>query len=124
MPNLLQRAAVWLGEKLQDAGGRTVTYRRGDVFELPLTITPHMHREPVFNEGLPLAVRVYDWTLTASELVHNGEIIEPHKTDQIVETLPNGDEVTWQVMPPNDETPCFEWMDSSKLLLVVHTKQV
>jgi len=122
MPNLLQRAAVWLGERLQVAGGRTVTYRRG-LHSVELTLTPHMHEEQVLGQdGIEQDVLSYAWTITASELIINGSVVVPQSGDVIEETLDSGEEIRWEVFPRGDKDQCYEWMDSSKLLIRVNVK--
>lgn len=123
MPNLMQRGATWLGSKLQTAGGRAVVYRRGASLTCALTATPQMHKRIVMVDGLPVETVVYSWTVTASELRFSGERFEPRAGDLVIETL-NDSAKEWELLDLDDKTPCWEWADSSGILLLIHTKDV
>ena len=123
MTNLLQRGATWLGGKLKTAGGRSVTYCRGSR-RVTITATPQMHQRTVVGEdGIETVVSIYSWVIVAAELVLSGELVEPQRGDYMTETL-NNEPVEWQLLPVNDSNDLWEWLDSSKILLLVHTKKV
>lgn len=124
MPNLMQRGASWLGERLQTAAGRSVTYiRRGQ--SLSVTGWPaRVDYEVDDEDGIPRKVTFHDWTFTAADLDFDGDS-EPFAArpgDQITETL-DGRELTYEVMPP-DTRPVAEWLDSAGVLVLIHTKLV
>jgi hypothetical protein len=124
MPNLLQRGATWLGTKLQAAGGRAVVYRRGTK-SVAITVVPIERKQKVeSDEGLGVELDIYDFKIVASELVLSGEATEPQLGDLMTETL-NGHEYEWQVMPPDTESPVWEWFDKATMQHYrVHTKKV
>lgn len=121
MPNLLQRSATWLAEKLQSAAGRSITYRRGSQVAT-LTATPQKQDyEVTDDDGIPRREVYYDWTFAAADLDFvDGETIEPRPGDRIIETL-NGVEFTYEVMPIG-KRPAAEWTDTAGVMRTVHTK--
>jgi hypothetical protein len=116
MPNLMQRAASFLGEKLKDAAGIAVTLVQGAT-ELEITGTVTLNTYDVFDvaEGHPTTFLAHDWTFTAADLegltVRDGA------------TITDADENVYEALPL-DKRPCFERLDSSGLLVVVHTKLI
>ena len=123
MTNLLQDAAVWLGDRLKESAGRQVTYARGAQESDPITGTVAQHQyEVVENDGSVTTVLAYDWSFTAADLVIAGSPIKPRSGDRIKETL-NGDAIEFEVLPIG-KLPCSEWLDTSGILLLVHTKKV
>ena len=67
-------------------------------------------------------VKSYDYTITAALLVLDGKVIEPREGDLIVETIA-GAERTHEVVMLGDK-PCFEWLDTGGILLLVHTQRI
>jgi hypothetical protein len=63
-----------------------------------------------------------DWTFTASEMLINGVLVTPQQGDRIHETL-NGVTVVYEGMPVGTRKPC-EFLDTSGILLTVHSKKV
>ena len=63
-----------------------------------------------------------DWTFTAADLVIAGSPIKPRSGDRIKEKL-NGEPIEFEVLPIG-KLPCSEWLDTSGVLLLVHTKKV
>jgi hypothetical protein len=124
MPTLMQNAATWLGAQLQAAAGRSIIYHRSsDVSGTISGVCSKVEYEVLDrDEGAMTAVTFDDWLFTASELIVNGTAITPRIGDQITETL-NGTTITYEVLPI-DKRPCFEFADSSGILLTVHTKRV
>ena len=123
MTNMLQEAAVWLGDRLKESVGRQVTYARGAQESDLITGTVSQHQyEVVENDGSITLVTSYDWTFRASDLVIAGSPIKPRSGDRIKETL-NGDAIEFEVLPIG-KLPCSEWLDTSGILLLVHTKKV
>ena len=123
MTNLLQDAAVWLGDRLKDSAGRQVTYARGAGESEPITGTVVQHQyEVVENDGSITLILAYDWTFTAGDLVVAGNPIKPRSGDRIKVTL-NGEAFEFEVLPIG-KMPCSEWLDTSGILLLVHTKKV
>ena len=123
MSNLLQDAAVWLGDRLKESAGRQVIYARGAQSSDPITGTVVQQQyEVIENDGSVTLVMAYDWTFTAADLAIGGSPIKPRSGDRIAETL-NGDAIEFEVLPIG-KLPCSEWLDTSGILLLVHTKKV
>ena len=123
MSNLLQDAAVWLGDRLKESVGRQVTYARGAQESDPITGTVVQHQyEVVENDSSITLIIAYDWTFSAADLVVAGSPIKPRPGDRIKESL-NGEAIEFEVLPIG-KLPCSEWLDTSGILLLVHTKKV
>lgn len=117
--NLMQRSATWLGSKLQDAAGTTVTYRRADK-SISVTATHALAEHDIIDtEGFATKVKSHDWTFTAAELLLFAEQLTPRPGDRIEA----GDDV-YEVLPLDDKKPCVEPLDADGILVVVHTKKV
>jgi hypothetical protein len=99
-----------------------VQYRRNQFVSGDITAVVTHHEYPVIDDGLQLTLTRDDWTFVASELTIDGVAIEPREGDEIFETL-NGVELVYEVLPVADR-PCFEWMDTFRKLILVHSKQV
>jgi len=124
MPNLIQRAALWFDARKKSAGGRTITYRRSSALSVALTATPHSYmRRVVGDDGMTVLVKSLSFSFQASELIFGGSQVEPREGDVIDETL-NGATVRYEVVPPEERKPCFEFLDSSELLLLVYVKRI
>ena len=122
MPNLLQRGATWLGDRLQDAAGQTVVYARGSQ-SVSATATPRKVDYEVDDEdGIPRRVTFYDWDFIATDMVFTGETeqFDAMPGDQVRVTV-SGFEYTYEAMPAGKK-PATEWLDSSGVLRTVHTK--
>lgn len=120
MPNILQTGATWLGEQLQAHAGRTVSVKQGAkraVEGLTATVASHDY-EVVDANGFLTTVPAYDWTFVAADL---GDL-NIRTGDVITETLA-GVEVKYEAMPIGKK-PSVENLDSSGILLTVHTKKV
>jgi hypothetical protein len=118
--NVLQSGAAWLMAQLKSAAGVSITYARGDSQSDPITAVVSQHDYEVVDEksGLMTSVTMYDWTIAAADLVLNGSPITPWKSDSITGSLG-----AFQVLPIG-KRPCYEWLDTSGLLLTVHTKKL
>lgn len=115
MPNLMNRGASWLATRLQTAGGRSVSYQRGNDDPVSLTGTPTKHVYEVVNsEGGLTQVEIWDWILTLTDLG-----FEPWQGDLITESL-NSAARTYRVSKIGDQ-PCFTWLDTSGVMLLVHS---
>jgi len=123
MPNLMQRSATWFGGRIKQVAGRSVVLRRGTTATATITGTVSMHAyTTIGDEGIEISVVSDDWIFTAADVVIRGSTIEPRDGDVIIETL-NGFDNTYQVLPVAGR-PSVEWLDSSGLLLLVHSKRV
>lgn len=123
MPTFLQRGAAWLGDQLKQSAGRTVTYRRGSTVSAAIVGTVSLHDyRTIGDEGIEISVVADDWVFTAADLLIRGVQIYPRDGDLIIETL-DGFLNKYQVLPVAGR-PSSEWLDSSGILLLVHTKRI
>lgn len=108
---MLSDGAAWLGERLKESAGIELVYAE----TYSLTATPSQHEYQIFDQsaGLVTSVLHYDWTITASDLS-----VTPRKGDRITCALG-----TFEVLPIGNR-PCFERLDSSGVLLLIHSKKV
>lgn len=118
MADLLSSGASWLAGKLKNFAGRSVTYRRGSTSYSGLTATHQSQLYDVIQEdGIATSVRLDDFIWTYADLP-----VKPRQGDLIIETI-NGVEQSFEVRPIGD-LPCWELMESSESLAIVHTKRV
>ena len=119
MTTLMQRGAEWLGSKLSSVtvAGRTVTIRQGRTTLADVTGWCSMHQEMVDGEVLPLGIKSYDWSFKKEDL----GTLKFRNGGTITETL-NGEQVVYEVMPLGENEPTQERLDTSGILIVVHTK--
>lgn len=116
MPTLMQRGATFLASRLQTAGGRSVSYRRGNGEPVTLTGTPkQITYEVAQADGALTQVEAWDWLVTAADLG-----FDPMGGDQIEETI-NGVVKTYTVRTIGNK-PCFEWSDTAGILWVIHSE--
>ena len=124
MSNLLQDGATWLAGQLQDHAGRDVVLRRQGEALTQLTGTVVMQQYDVVDEetGIVFTVLSYDWVFTTSEYRVAGVQVSPLPFDRLEETL-DGSSIAFEVMSLGKK-PCWEWFDSSGIMLLVHSKKV
>jgi hypothetical protein len=124
MPNLLQRGATWLGERLQTAAGRSVIYSSGGQSFTATAWPAKVDYEVDDEDGIPRRVTFYDWTFAREDLDFDDDPkpFSAKPGDRIVETL-NAVELTYEVMPAG-KRPVMEWADSGGELILIHTKLV
>ena len=123
MPNLMQSGASWLAGKLQSSAGVSVVYHRGATQSGTITATPSQHEYDVIGtDDMLTSVLSYDWTFTAADIAISGSAIQPRPGDRIVASV-NGVSQTYEVSPMKPK-PCFERLDTSGILLFVHSKLV
>jgi len=129
----LDNATARLLTRLQTAGGRTVTYRRGapgapGSDEVQITATPGMSRYQRADDlGLVTEMEVHDELIAAADLVLGEAITEPAEGDQIDVTCSGGEgeiTLTYEVMPPGGDEPAWRYMDPGRSALRIHTKLV
>lgn len=114
MPNLMQRGAAFLGEKLKSAAGRSVTLTQGAT-TLAITSWHARHEYEVVDEqGLPEKVASYDWSIVEEDL--DGLVLRPGAT------ITDGSAV-YEAMAIGTRQ-CVERLDSSGVLLTLHTRQI
>lgn len=124
MSNLLQDGAIWLAGQLQDHAGRDVVLRRQGQAPIDLTGTVAMQQYDVVDEetGIVLTVLSYDWVFTASEYKVGGVQVQPLPYDRLEEELA-GSSIAFEIMGLGKK-PCWEWLDTSGIMLLVHSKKV
>jgi len=118
MTNMMQDGASWLGEKLQDHVGRTITIDTGTQTFGPITAAVVEHEYEIYdNEGFFTKVLSYDWTIVASDLT-----VTLKPGDRITETL-DGVTSIYEIVPLSNR-PAVEMQDTSNIILKIHTKKV
>lgn len=114
MPNLMENAAAWLGVRLQSAAGRDVTLVQSGT-TLSITAWHAMHEYEVMDsDGLLTRVTSYDWTVAAEDV--SSITLRPGAT------ITDG-ALVYEAMGIG-KRPCVEKLDSSGVLLLLHTKRV
>lgn len=116
--NLLQDGADWLGERLKESAGRSMSYTQGNTTLATVTGVPSAKIYHSFDNGAETLVHSLDWIVSADDVA-----LTPRPGDRITETL-GGVEYIYEVMPIDDDRPCCEWHDNARKLLLIHTKRV
>src|SRR5690606_26772497 len=112
----------WLASQLQQAAGKSVTYKRGSL-SVVLTATPSTQvYEIVDTAGLSVEVTSRDYIFTRSELVLAGQAIEVRQQDIITEVV--GSETVEHEVMLLGKRPVVEWMDTDGTMVMVHTKRI
>lgn len=123
MTTLMQRGATWLGARLKTAAGRSFVLTRGAASTAAFTAAvASCEYEEMGDDGLQTSVRYDDLTIVAADVVVSGSQVEPRDGDVLAETL-NGVVIQYEVLPLQ-KRPAVEWLDSSGILLLVHTKRI
>lgn len=121
--NMLQAGSDWLASQLKTHASRSVVYQRGvrEVTVLAVIGRTLMKLDDGLG-GVKMEWTDRDFLIQASDLVLDGEPIQPQLGDTIRET--NGD-VTYiyEVMAPGGE-PHWRWSDDYHKVMRIHTKQV
>ena len=120
--NFLQNGASWLGLQLQAHAGRTVRLEvgRDAVAEITATLV-QANYEVDDQRGFRTEAQSYDWTFTASDIGFHG--ITLRKGAIVVEVDGDGVEHKYEAMPFG-QRHAVEPLDSSGILLTLHTKKV
>lgn len=120
MPDLLNTGVSWLAGKLNASASQSVTYTRGSrAIGSGLKAT---YGSTAFEEDSTAGVirwEAKDFIFTAAHLTLASVVIEPERGDIITDHNGNAFRVLGQ-----DGEPCFKYMDGSRLMVRVHTKQV
>lgn len=114
MTNLLNTGATWLGTRLQDVAGTTISYCRGDDTSDSFTATVGQTLFEQDSQFGVVTIQSRDYIFPVSELGNWGE---PARGDTITE----GDEV-FEVLSLNGSQP-FRYSDHGKTIVRVHTKR-
>jgi hypothetical protein len=125
MANTLQRGAAWLAGQLQQHASRPAMYLRGGIVIalVPATVAKNTYQVTDIETGVVTNVIAFDFTIRRKMLkTAAGTQIEPREGDQIRITL-NSTPMTYEVLPVADRQ-CWEWADTSGIMITVHTKEV
>jgi hypothetical protein len=117
MVNLMQRGAAWLGDRLKDSAGSVVSVKQADVVVVAeITATrSSVPYEVADDSGFLQEVLMHDWAVVAADL---GDVTLRDGT-RIVDS----EGVEYEVLPVG-KRPAVEPLDTSGILLRVHTKKV
>lgn len=124
MPNMLQRGAAWLAGQLHQHASHSAAYLRGGVpvALVPATVAKNTYQVTDIETGVVTNVIAFDFTIRRKLLkTVEGSQIEPREGDQIRITL-NSLTMTYEVLPVGDRQ-CWEWADTSGILVLIHTKE-
>ena len=123
MANLLDTAATWLRGKLQSHAATAIVYKRGAAeVELTATVSSTVFRYSDPNSGAVIRTVSRDFLIAVEDLVLGGEAVTPLRNDVIEETDDEGTLYSYTLLPINDE-PFWKWLDKSRRIYRVHTKQ-
>jgi hypothetical protein len=117
MPNLMESGAAWLGARLKDAAGSLVSVKQADavvIAEITATRSAVPY-EVASDEGFLQEVLMHDWAITATDL----GTVTLREGSRIVDS----EGVEYEVLPVG-KRPAVEPLDTSGILLRVHTKKI
>jgi hypothetical protein len=124
MTNWMQDGAAWLGDRLQETAGRTITIQQGTRLTESFTATLTTHEHEIIDEhGILLKVLSYDWTIVAEDLTAAGLEATELRTGAIIKETLFGVDYEYEIMPLGQK-PAVERLDTSGILLMAHTKQI
>ncbi len=115
MTTLMQDAATWLGSRLQETAGRTVTYARSPSVKHTPTAVRKQRIYRGTKDGVYTQVVSVDWLIESSDL--SG--LEPRRGD----TITDSSDAKYEVLPVLD-MPCWEYFDQANSTMTIHTKRV
>lgn len=119
--DLLAQGAVWLEATRAAFAASDVLYVRG---ASSLTVKATKGKslfESVDASGTMLRTQTADWLITASTLLLDDVQTTPAVGDVIIETRRDGSRHSYDVVPPNGETP-WRWSDGQNITFRIHTK--
>lgn len=120
--SILQDGDVWLDDQMQQHGGRTVTYVRGQFESSSFTaVAIEKTYEVMDSNGFVTSVSMRDYHLPSASLVVNGATVTPRRGDWVRETI-GGVAQTFEVAPLGDKDAAEARSDGARWL--VHTKRV
>ena len=123
MANVLATAGTWLGGMFRNHASGQVLYKRGTA---SVAVVTHKGRTELHVDGevVRLSSEWRDWFIDADELVlpAAGRTL-PAEGDRIEET--DGSTVyVYEVRPPAEGKPCYEWTNSDRRRLRIHAIEV
>ena len=120
MPNLMQRSAAFLSDKLKTVASRAVVVRVGVHEALSINGVPSEESYKVSgDDGAFTWVHSTDWMFAVADL--DGRVIRPGV--RIEESLGTENRI-YEVTPISDDEPCTSPMDNGNVMLLVHTKRI
>jgi len=121
--NMLQAGSDWLSSQLKMHASRPVVYQRGvREVTVPAVIGRTLMKLDDGFGGVKMEWTDRDFLIQASDLILDGEPIQPQPGDMIRET--NGDVTyVYEVMAPGGE-PHWRWSDAYHKVKRIHAKQV
>lgn len=121
MGNMLEDGAAWLGEQLQAHAGRTVNIRQGKQTVSGIVATLAMKEYKIAGvDGFETEVTSCDWTFVRADLDTAGLVF---RTGAVIEETVAGVLKKYEAMELGDR-PAAEDLDTSGILITLHTKQV
>lgn len=123
MTDLLQIGAEWLAGQLKNHASQAVTYQFCDSSTALSLQASHIRRllEVVTNTQVVDKIELWDFEITAADLVLNSVVRRPKKGDKII-WVEGGLTKVHDVMPPPDGA-VWEFLDGRGVMIVIHTKR-
>ena len=123
MADLLKTGAEWLAGQLKNHASQTVTYQRCDnAIALELQASPVRRLlEVVTNTQAVDKIELWDFEITAADLVFGGVVVRPKEGDKI--TWVDGGVTCVHKALPAPDGAVWEFLDGRGVMLVIHTKR-
>lgn len=119
--NLFAKARDWLGPKLEESAGGTLTLTRGGE---STALVPFVRGQVAFRSEADGGVRVQigdrDYLVAVSEYVIGGTLVKPENGDQFQET---GASEVWEIQDVPGE-PAWRYSDPERTRYRIHVKRV
>jgi len=118
MTDLLQRAAQWLAGVCRGHMAHEVTYQRDQQQAVVPAVVGQTDFDQTNEYGVVTSMTSRDFLIAVSDLLLDGQPIEPARGDRIVDG-----EDTYEVMAPGDEPP-WRFADPYHQMYRIHTKRI
>lgn len=115
MTTLAEKAAAWMGGRLEAASGVAIKYRRGSA-DCELTAVPARRESDDYGvDGAAAVATQHDWILDPTKLQLDGDLVLPDAGDLIVT-----DDGQAFVVVFDDAENCWRWTDQYRQRIRVH----
>jgi len=118
MSDPLELAVESLVEQCRTGLARQITYRRGEKSASIAAVVGQTTFDQTNEYGVVTSTTSRDFLIAVSDLLLDGQPIEPARGDQIDDSGR-----TYEVMAPGDE-PHWRFADPYRLIYRVHTKEI
>jgi hypothetical protein len=118
--DMIARGQKWLAEKVTAHASRTILYRRGESQIAILAAIGTTYVSQFAGDGLSVKVEVRDYLVDVDLLRIDDELIEPRRTDKIIEVI-DGFAHHFEVLPIGEERE-WRYSDPYRNKFRIHTK--